>query len=68
METLRTINEICLDTHFETCRPNPTTMADLNRNRVRELTAIITPYDVVRNFADVKDIHPCVVVEIILKW
>ena len=68
METLRTINGICLDTRFETCRPSPTTKADLNRSRVRELTAIITPYDVIRNFADVKDIHPCVVVEIILKW
>ena len=73
VETLRTINKISLDTSFQ---PSPSwiftaqSVKDLNWERVKQLTSPISPHEFIKYFAEHvgTGIHPCVVVEIVLKW
>ena len=46
------------------------TVKDLNLERVKQLTSRTTSYDVIKDFTTHAGtgIHPCVVVEIVLKW
>ena len=73
VETLRTINKISLDTSFQ---PSPSwiftaqSVKDLNWERVKQLTSPISPHEFIKYFAEHvgTGIHPCVVMEIVLKW
>ena len=73
METLRTINKILFDTSFQ---PSfdwmfaAYSVKDLNWERVKQLTSPTTSYEDIKYFTENAGtgIHPCVVVEIILKW
>ena len=73
METLRTITRISLDTSIQLCccwNLIVQSMNDLNWERVQQLTSPTTPYDLIKDFTENAGtgIHPCVVVEIALKW
>ena len=73
METLRTINKILFDTSFQPSFSGnfvAHSIKDLNGERVKQLTSPITSYDVIKYFTENAGtgIHPCVVVEIVLKW
>ena len=73
VETLRKINEIFADTSIQlsSCRNfTASSIKDLNWERVEKLISPITPYDTIKCFAENAGtgIHPCVVVEIVLKW
>ena len=73
MEALRTINKILFDTGFQPSFPGNFTASsikDLNWERVKQLTSPTTPYEAIKYFAENAGtgIHPCVVVEIVLKW
>ena len=73
METLRTINKILFDTSFQLSFSGnfpAQSIKDLNWERVKQLTSPITSYDVIKYFTENAGtgIHPCVVVEIVLKW
>ena len=73
METLRKINKISLNTSI---LPSPfwiitaQSIKDLNCERVEQLTSPTTPYEAIRYFTENAgtEIHPCVVVEIVIKW
>ena len=73
LETFRKITSISLDTNIQlsSCW-NFTTQSikDLNWERVKQLTSPITSYDAIKYFTENAGtgIHPCVVVEIVLKW
>ena len=73
VEALRTINKIFFDT---SCQPSfsgnfaAQLIRDLSWERVKQLTSPSTSYDVIKYFTENAGtgIHPCVVVEIVLKW
>ena len=73
METLRTINKILFDNSFQ---PSfdwmfaAYSVKDLNWERVKQLTSPTTSYDAIKYFTENAGtgIHPCVVLEIVLKW
>ena len=73
MKTLRTIATLSLYTSFQ---PSPfwiitaQSIKDLDWERVEQLTSPKTPYDAIKYFTEHAriGIHPCVVVEIVLKW
>ena len=74
MKTLRTIiTKISLYTSFQ---PSPfwiitaQSIKDLNWERVEQLTSPTTPYEAIRYFTENAgtEIHPIVVVEIVIKW
>ena len=73
METLRTINKIIFDTSFQSSFSGKfaaQSIKDLNWETVKQLTSPATSYDAIKDFAENAGagIHPCVVVEIVLKW
>ena len=73
IETLRKINKISLDTSIQLfCCWNFTalSMIDLSWETVKQLTSPVTSYDAIKYFTENAGtgIHPCVVVEIVLKW
>ena len=73
VETLRKINEISLDTSIQlsSCwNVIASTIKDLSWERVEQLTSPTTSYDAIKYFTENAGtgIHPCVVLEIILKW
>ena len=73
METLRTINKILFDTSFQPSFSGNFTaqsIKGLSWERVKQLISPITSYDVIKHFTENAGtgIHPCVVVEIVLKW
>ena len=73
METLRTINKISLDTSIQlsSCwNFTAQSIKDLNWERIKQLTSPTTSYDAIKYFTEHAGtgIHPCVVVEIVLKW
>ena len=73
METLRTIDKILFDTSFQLSFSGnfaAQSIKDLSWERVKQLTSPITSYDVIKHFTENAGtgIHPCVVVEIVLKW
>ena len=82
-ETLRKITEILFDTNIQTVTNIDTSIQpasswnftvssvkDLNWERVEQLTSPVTSYDAIKYFTENAGagIHPCVVVEIVLKW
>ena len=73
METLRTINKILFDTSFQPSFSGnfaPQSIKDLNWERVKQLISPTTSYIAIKYFTENAGtgIHPCVVVEIVLKW
>ena len=82
METLRKINKALFDACNQTINTSnsiqPSSswissgqpMKDLNWERVEQITSPTTPYDAIKYFTENAraGIHPCVVVEIVLKW
>ena len=83
METFRKITEILFDTNIHKVTNIDTSIQptsswnftaspvkDLNWERVKQLTSPTTPYDTIKYFTENAGtgIHPCVVVEIVLKW
>ena len=73
MEALRTINKILFDTSFQPSFSGnfpAQSIKDLNWERVKQLTSPTTPYEAIKYFTANAGtgIHPCVVVEIVLKW
>ena len=81
METLRKITEILFDTSIYTAIDTNTqpsssrnftaqSIKDLCWERVKQLTSPTTSYDAIKYFTEHSGtgIHPCVVVEIVLKW
>ena len=82
-ETLRKITEILFDTNIHQVTNIDTSIQlssswnfiassikDLNWERVEQLTSPVTSYDAIKYFTENAGagIHPCVVVEIVLKW
>ena len=73
VETLRKINKIFADTSIQlsSCwNFTATSIKDLNWERVEQLTSPTTSYEAIKYFTENAGtgIHPCVVVEIVLKW
>ena len=73
VETWQKITRISLDASIQlsSCWDfTASSIKDLNWERVEQLTSPITPYDTIKYFAENagSGIHPCVVVEIVLKW
>ena len=73
MGTLRTINKILFDTSPQSSFSGnfaAQPIKDFNWETVKQLTSPTTPYDAIKDFAENAGagIHPCVVVEIVLKW
>ena len=75
VETLRKINKISLDTNIQFCSSwsflvSVHSIKDLNWERVEKLTSPTTSYIAIKYFTENggTGIHPCVVVEIVLKW
>ena len=81
METLRKINKILSDTNIQAITSIQAitnsyknfavhSIKDLNWKRVKQLTSPIASYGAIKYFAEEagQRIHPCVVVEIVLKW
>ena len=76
METLRKITEMLFNTNIhkvtniDKCIQPTSSVKDLNWERVKQLTSPTTPYEVIKYFTENAGvgIHPCVVVEIVLKW
>ena len=73
VETLRKIIKISPDTSIQLfCCWNFTalSMNDLSWETVKQLTSPVTSYDAIKYFTENAGtgIHPCVVVEIVLKW
>ena len=73
VEALRTINKILFDTSFRLSSSGAFTahsVKDLNWERVKQLTSLTTSYNAIKYFTKNAGItiHPCVVVEIVLKW
>ena len=75
METLRTITRISLDTNIQFCScwnflVSVHSIKDLNWERVEKLTSPTTSYIAIKYLTENAGtgIHPCVVVEIVLKW
>ena len=83
METLRKITVRLFDTNIHkvtnidtSIQPasswnfTASSVKDLNWERVEQLTSPVTPYEAIKYFAENAGagIHPCVVVEIVLKW
>ena len=73
MEALRTINKILFDTSFQPSFSGnypAQSIKDLNWERVKQLTSPTTSYEAIKYFTENAGagIHPCVVVEIVLKW
>ena len=64
METLRKITEMLYNTNMHKVTK------DLNWERVKQLTSPTTSYEAIKYFTENAGtgIHPCVVVEIVLKW
>ena len=72
-ETVRKINKISLDTSiqlFSCWNFTASSINDLNWERVEQLTSPTTSYEAIKYFTENAGtgIHPCVVVEIVLKW
>ena len=75
VETLRKINKISLDTNIQFCSSwsflvSVHSIKDLNWERVEKLTSPTTSYEAIKYFTEKAGtgIHPCAVVEIVLKW
>ena len=73
IETFRTITRISLEiiTHPSSSGTfTAHSIEDLNWERVKQLTSPTTSYDAIKHFTENAGtrIHPCVVVEIVLKW
>ena len=75
IETVRTIIRVSLDTSIQLCScwnflVPVHSIKDLNWERVEKLTSPVTSYEAIKYFAENAGtgIHPCVVVEIVLKW
>ena len=73
MEALRTINKILFDTSFQPSFSGnfaAQSIKDLKWERVKQLTSPTTPYETIKYFTENAGtgIHPCVVLEIVLKW
>ena len=76
METLRKITEMLFNTNIhkvtniDTSIQPTSSVKDLNWERVKRLTSPTTPYETIKYFTENAGtgIHPCVVVEIVLKW
>ena len=73
VEIFRKINTISLDTSIQlsSCwNFTDLSINDLNWEIVGQLTSPTTPYEAIKCFAEqtAAEIHPCVVVEIVLKW
>ena len=73
VETLRKINSISLDASIQlsSCWDfAASSIKDLNWERVKQLTSPTTSYQAIKYFTENAGtgIHPCVVVEIVLKW
>ena len=73
IETLRKINKILVDTSiqlFSCWNFTALSIKDLNWERVEQLTSPTTSYVAIKYFTENAGtgIHPCVVVEIVLKW
>ena len=73
LETLRKINNISFDASiqlFSCWNFTASSIKDLNWERVEQLTSPTTSYEAIKYFTENAGtgIHPCVVVEIVLKW
>ena len=76
VETLRKITEMLFDTNthkvtnIDTSIQPTSSVKDLNWERVKQLTSPTTPYEAIKYFTENAGvgIHPCVVLEIALKW
>ena len=76
VETLRKITEMLFNTNIhkvtniDTSIQPTSSVKHLNWERVKQLTSPTTPYDTIKCFTENAGtgIHPCVVVEIVLKW
>ena len=76
METLRKITEMLFNTNIhkvtniDTSIQPTSSVKDLNWERVKQLTSPTTPYEAIKYFTENAGtgIHPCVVLEIVLKW
>ena len=76
METLRKITEMLFNTNIhkvtniDTSIQPTSSVKDLNWERVKQLTSSTTPYEAIKYFTENAGtgIHPCVVLEIVLKW
>ena len=73
IETFRKITKIFADTSIQlsSCwNFTVSSIKDLNWERVKKLTSPTTPYEAIKYFTENAGtrIHPCVVVEIVLKW
>ena len=76
METLRKITEMLFNTNIhkvtniDTSIQPTSSVKDLNWERVKRLTSPTTPYETIKYFTENAGtgIHPCVVLEIVLKW
>ena len=76
METLRKITEMLFDTNIhkvtniDTSIQPTSSVKDLNWERVKQLTSPTTSYGDIKYYTENAGtgIHPCVVVEIVLKW
>ena len=71
--TLRKINKILFDTSFQPSFSGnfpAQSIKDLNWERVEQLTSPTTSYEAIKYFTENArtGIHPCIVVEIVLKW
>ena len=71
VETLQTISYLLADLNLEnTYEITQLCTKDLTKEKVNQLTSSTTPYATILSFTKQagKEIHPCVVVEIVLKW
>ena len=73
VETLQAINKILFDTNFQPSFSGnfaDQSIKDLNWERVKQLTSPTTSHDAIKDFTEKArtKIHPCVVLEIVLKW
>ena len=76
METLRKITEMLFTTNIhkvtniDTSIQPTSSVKDVNWERVKQLTSPTTSYEAIKYFTENAGtgIHPCVVVEIVLKW
>ena len=76
METLRKITEMLFNTNIhkvtniDTSSQPTSSVKDLSWERVKQLTSPVTSYEAIKHFTGNAGtgIHPCFVVEIVLKW
>ena len=71
VETLQIISSLLADLNLKnTYEITELCAKDLTKEKINQLTSLTTPYATILSFTKQagKEIHPCVVVEIVLKW